>query len=335
MSIQRFASSVFLLVGFGRCDVRLDARAAGGPCRQSQPLRGDALAQHRAASRRADEGGGRRAEPALHLLHRHGERRRVEDDRRRAARGSRSSTTSRPDRSARSPSRRPIPTSSTSAAAKGCSGPTWRSATASTSPPTPARRGRISACATRSRSRSIAVDPKNPNRLFVAALGHPYGPNEERGIFRSTDGGQTFQNGALQGREHRRQGRRHRSVQSRHRLRDAVGGAAGAVGKRRVERHQRRHLQVDRRRHDVEAADEGPADRASSTPSSRSRRAIRDGSTRRVEAAWRRGERRAGDLPDRRRRAARRGRAVTDRQRVRQPRSTKRAASCIRRIPTR
>jgi photosystem II stability/assembly factor-like uncharacterized protein len=40
---------------------------------------------------------------------------------------------------------------------------------------------------------NMAVDPTNPNRLFVAALGHPYGPNEERGIFRSTDGGQTFQ----------------------------------------------------------------------------------------------------------------------------------------------
>ena len=40
---------------------------------------------------------------------------------------------------------------------------------------------------------NIAVDPKNPNRLFVAALGHPYGPNEERGIYRSTDGGQTFE----------------------------------------------------------------------------------------------------------------------------------------------
>jgi photosystem II stability/assembly factor-like uncharacterized protein len=39
----------------------------------------------------------------------------------------------------------------------------------------------------------IDVDPKNPNRLFVAALGHPYGPNAERGIFRSTDGGATFQ----------------------------------------------------------------------------------------------------------------------------------------------
>ena len=39
----------------------------------------------------------------------------------------------------------------------------------------------------------IAVDPKDPNRLFVAALGHPYGPNAERGVFRSTDGGQSFQ----------------------------------------------------------------------------------------------------------------------------------------------
>src|SRR5204863_3212744 len=39
----------------------------------------------------------------------------------------------------------------------------------------------------------IAVDPKNPNRLFVAVLGHPYGANPERGIFRSTDGGKTFE----------------------------------------------------------------------------------------------------------------------------------------------
>jgi photosystem II stability/assembly factor-like uncharacterized protein len=39
----------------------------------------------------------------------------------------------------------------------------------------------------------IIVDPKNADRLFVAALGHPYGPNDERGIFRSTDGGRTFQ----------------------------------------------------------------------------------------------------------------------------------------------
>jgi photosystem II stability/assembly factor-like uncharacterized protein len=39
---------------------------------------------------------------------------------------------------------------------------------------------------------NIAVDPKNPDRVFVAALGHPYGPSEERGIYRSLDGGRTF-----------------------------------------------------------------------------------------------------------------------------------------------
>src|SRR6188472_2261016 len=39
----------------------------------------------------------------------------------------------------------------------------------------------------------LAVDPKNPNRLFVAVAGHPYGPNEERGIYRSIDGGKTFE----------------------------------------------------------------------------------------------------------------------------------------------
>jgi photosystem II stability/assembly factor-like uncharacterized protein len=40
--------------------------------------------------------------------------------------------------------------------------------------------------------RQIAVDPRDPNKLLVAVVGHPYGPNEERGIFRSTDGGKSF-----------------------------------------------------------------------------------------------------------------------------------------------
>ncbi|MBV8153157.1 MAG: glycoside hydrolase [Candidatus Eremiobacteraeota bacterium] len=39
----------------------------------------------------------------------------------------------------------------------------------------------------------IAVDPTDPNRLFVAVLGHPYGPNDERGVYRSLDGGTTWQ----------------------------------------------------------------------------------------------------------------------------------------------
>ena len=40
---------------------------------------------------------------------------------------------------------------------------------------------------------ALAVDPQNPDRLFAAVLGHPYGPNTERGIFRSQDGGRNWQ----------------------------------------------------------------------------------------------------------------------------------------------
>jgi len=39
----------------------------------------------------------------------------------------------------------------------------------------------------------MAVDPHNPDRLYVAVVGHPYGPNPERGIYRSTDGAKTFE----------------------------------------------------------------------------------------------------------------------------------------------
>jgi photosystem II stability/assembly factor-like uncharacterized protein len=39
----------------------------------------------------------------------------------------------------------------------------------------------------------IVVDPRDPNKLYVAVMGHPYGPNAERGLFRSIDAGATFQ----------------------------------------------------------------------------------------------------------------------------------------------
>jgi len=39
----------------------------------------------------------------------------------------------------------------------------------------------------------IVVDPANPERVFVAALGHAYGPNRERGVFRSADGGKSWE----------------------------------------------------------------------------------------------------------------------------------------------
>src|SRR3989441_8270541 len=41
----------------------------------------------------------------------------------------------------------------------------------------------------------IIVDPKNPNVVFVAALGHAYASNPDRGVYRSRDGGATWQKG--------------------------------------------------------------------------------------------------------------------------------------------
>jgi photosystem II stability/assembly factor-like uncharacterized protein len=39
----------------------------------------------------------------------------------------------------------------------------------------------------------VLVHPRNPDLVYVAALGHPYGPNAERGVFRSKDGGKSWQ----------------------------------------------------------------------------------------------------------------------------------------------
>lgn len=39
----------------------------------------------------------------------------------------------------------------------------------------------------------LAIDPTDENRVFAAVLGHPYGPNEERGVYRTLDGGKTWE----------------------------------------------------------------------------------------------------------------------------------------------
>jgi photosystem II stability/assembly factor-like uncharacterized protein len=39
---------------------------------------------------------------------------------------------------------------------------------------------------------AVIIDPRDPNVAFVAALGHAYGPNSERGVFRTRDGGKTW-----------------------------------------------------------------------------------------------------------------------------------------------
>jgi len=39
----------------------------------------------------------------------------------------------------------------------------------------------------------VLIDPRDANLVYVAALGHPYGPNSERGVFRSKNGGKNWQ----------------------------------------------------------------------------------------------------------------------------------------------
>ena len=216
------------------------------------------------------------------LLHRRGQRRHLEerrcgthvdaDLRRRADRIDRRACR----RAERSASR------STPAAARDCSGPISRSATVSTSRPTAARRGRTSACATGSRSARWPSIRTNPNRAFRrgrsairtapndAARHLPHRSTAarrlQRVLFKTTDAG-AFDVV-------------HRSERSTSRLRYALGGAPGAVGNRRLVRDARqRHLQIDRRRHDVDAADARACPRAWDVPRSRSRRAIRTSST--------------------------------------------------------
>ena len=40
----------------------------------------------------------------------------------------------------------------------------------------------------------IVIDPKDPNIVYVAVLGHLFGPNKERGVYKTTDGGKTWNN---------------------------------------------------------------------------------------------------------------------------------------------
>ena len=162
----------------------------------------------RAASRQPDQGARRRAEPAEHVLHRRRQRRRLEDDRRRP--DVEADLRRAADRIDRRDRRRAVRSErrSTSAAAKGCSVRTSRTGDGIYKSTDAGKTWTHLGLRDGQQIPQIVVDPKDPNRLFVAVLGHPYGPNAERGIFRSTDGGTDVREGALQGREHRRHRRR-------------------------------------------------------------------------------------------------------------------------------
>ena len=76
----------------------------------------------------------------------------------------------------------------------------------------------------------VVVDPANPNRVYVAALGHVYAPNPDRGVYRSLDGGATWKKvlfKAIQQCRRHRSG--HRSQEPARALRLAVGDAPSAM----------------------------------------------------------------------------------------------------------
>ncbi len=107
----------------------------------------------------------------------------------------------------------------------------------------------------------IIVDPHNPDVVLVAAMGHFYGPNTERGVFRSADGGHTWQRVLYKDEHTRRHRPRVRSEQSLHRVRGDVAGGSHAVEP--VERRSgQRTVSVHRRRADLDPpGGSRPADR--------------------------------------------------------------------------
>ena len=83
-------------------------------------------------------------------------------------------------------------TSSMSAPARRRRAATSPTATASTSRSTAARPGPASGSQDTRQIGALIVDPHNPDIVLVAALGHAFGPNTERGVFRTTDGGKSW-----------------------------------------------------------------------------------------------------------------------------------------------
>ena len=93
----------------------------------------------------------------------------------------------------------------------------------------------------------IVIDPQNPDIILVAALGHAYGPNPERGVYRSTDAGKTWTKVLYTRRPHRGHRSHPRSCQSACRLRRHVGGLSHAMEPEQ-RRPQQRFISVYGRR---------------------------------------------------------------------------------------
>ena len=133
-----------------------------------------------------------RSEISQHLVRRRGVRRVVEDDQSRLNLHARSSITAARSTCAASSSIRRIRTCCGSAPVRTRASAARISATASTSPPTPGRPGSASGSRSRSTSGNILIDPRNSNVVYVAAQGPLFSAGGERGLYKTTDGGATW-----------------------------------------------------------------------------------------------------------------------------------------------
>ena len=100
----------------------------------------------------------------------------------------------------------------------------------------------------------IAIDPHHPDTVLVAAMGNPWADSEERGVYRTTDGGATWQKVLY----HRAERRHRRSGDESAEPAGAVRGGV-SLSAHAVELLRRRaggcHLQIDRPGTDLEAAE--------------------------------------------------------------------------------
>ncbi len=93
------------------------------------------------------------------------------------------------------PSRSPMPTTTffMQEPARPACAATSLTATACTSRPTPDSSWTNVGLKDSRHIGAVIIDPRNPDIALVAALGHAWGPNAERGVFRTADGGKTWQ----------------------------------------------------------------------------------------------------------------------------------------------
>ena len=90
----------------------------------------------------------------------------------------------------------------------------------------------------------VVIHPKDPNIVYVAAVGHLFGPNPERGLFKTTDGGKTWTNTKFIDNDTGFIDLVMHPTDPEHAVRGVVSAAAAAVGLQR-RRAGQRHLAHD------------------------------------------------------------------------------------------